>query len=196
MYCSLARACTKDTSPKATALSRSQECSSVPSSQKPPHWCTQRCRRNHLDTGKDASGDRRPRLRADPLAVPREGESECAGNFTTILWRSRFTSTSAMPWRRDSDCGRRKCCKRKQTLRKDLTSKEGIVQTWSQDLDLSEKEGCGGWNFLLQFPYLHGTVFFSETSWLRYTGLWQRFPFTGTGVLRRTPLQSTESLAP
>ena len=48
-----------------------------------------------------------------------------------------------------------------QTLRKDLVSKEGIVQTWSQDLDMYGKKGCGGWNFFrnskeqLQFPYLH-----------------------------------------
>ena len=48
-----------------------------------------------------------------------------------------------------------------QTLRKDLMSKEGIVQTWCQDLEMYGKKGCDGWNFFriskeqLQFPYLH-----------------------------------------
>ena len=46
--------------------------------KKPPHWCTQRCRRNLFDIGKDASGDRRLRLRADTLAVSRGGAGDCA----------------------------------------------------------------------------------------------------------------------
>ena len=126
------------------------------------------------------------------------------GSFTTILWRSRFTGTSAMPWSRDSDgtfpicqwislrsCGRCRCCRR--------TTNKLCGKTWCRTF----RRGVRIWTCLgrravaagtfsgiqrnsCSSPiFTTGTVFFSETSWLRCTGLWQRFPFTGTGCGER-----------
>ena len=87
-----------------------------------------------------------------------------------------------------------------QTLRKDLMSKEGIVQTWSQDLDIYGKKGCGGWNFFrnskeqLQFPYLHDRHCLLRDELAEMQQVVAALPIHRYR-LRRTPLQSTEPLA-
>ena len=88
-----------------------------------------------------------------------------------------------------------------QTLRKDLMSKEGTVQTWSQDLDMSGKKGCGGWNFFrnskeqLQFTYLHDRhCLLLRDELAEMQQVVAALPIHRYR-LRRTPLQSTESLA-
>ena len=88
-----------------------------------------------------------------------------------------------------------------QTLRKDLVSKEGIVQTWSQDLDMYGKKGCGGWIFFrnskeqLQFSHLHGRhCLLLRDELAEMQQVVAALPIHRYR-LRRTPLQSTESLA-
>ena len=175
--------------------------------QKPPHWCTQRCRRNHLDTGKDASGDRRRRLRADTLAVSRGGAGECAevsqpfsgDRGSQVPQRCHGAGTPTAPsqsvngfrFGAAEDAGAAGELRTNFAERLDVEGGDhsDVVSRFGQVLG----KGFGRWNFsgiqrnsCSSLIFTTGTVFFSETSWLRCsTGLWQRFPFTRTGCGER-----------